>query len=341
MASFVRLGDQPAGDGSLPPGWGPLERFMVPFDTLFQVSQVPAYAYDPATLRILVANHAAAEFYGYDHDTFLSLTVDRIVAEPHWPVVRDIIANATPFTDVEGVHQHADGRPLPVRVTARAIEVDGRPIRLNQVQDMTEVIFTRAQLQDYLRNVVSTIARTVRARDPYTHRHQERVAELAELIARGMGLSEDDIVGLVVGARIHDIGKVSLPAEILSFPGPLSPEAMELVKGHPQTGYELVADLQFPWPVADMIVQHHERLDGSGYPHGLVGDQALLASRIIAVADVAEAMTAHRPYRPARPLDTALEEIETGSGLKYEPDVATACSRIMRVDGFRLDTPGM
>lgn len=342
--SVTALGQAASGSpgGELnPPGTGQGAGVRVPFDEFFQVSRVPAFAYDPATLRILVANDAAAEFYGYDNDTFMSLTVDLIVHEEYRPVLRDIIAKATPVSDVEGLHQHAAGRPLPVRVTSRAMEVDGRAIRLTQVQDFTDLVVTRRQVQDYLRNVVSTIARTVRARDPYTHRHQERVAELSDLIAREMELSEDDIVGLVVGARIHDIGKVSLPAEILSFPGPLSAEAMELVKGHPRTGYELVADLEFPWPVADMILQHHERLDGSGYPHGLVGDQALLASRIVAVADVAEAMTAHRPYRPARPLDTALEEIENGSGIRYEPDVAAACSRIMRADGFQLDAPGM
>ena len=162
---------------------------LVPFDEIFHLCQVPAYAFDPATLQILVANDAAAVFYGYDRDTFTSLTVDRIVHEEHWPVVREVIANVTPIVDREGLHQHADGHPLPVRVTARVMDAQGRPIRLVQVQDLTEVVVTRAQVQDYLRNVVSTIARTVRARDPYTHRHQERVAELAELIARGMGLS--------------------------------------------------------------------------------------------------------------------------------------------------------
>lgn len=314
---------------------------MVPFDMMFEVSRVPAYAYDPATLEILVANHAAAAFYGYDLDTFKSLTVDKIIAEEHWPAVADIIANAIPMTDLEAVHQHASGRLLPVRVTSRAIDVDGRSIRTVQAQDLAEVVFTRAQVHEYMRNVVTTIARTVKARDPYTHRHQERVAEFSELIARGMGLPEDDIVGLVVGARVHDIGKVSLPAEILSFPGRLDPVAMELVRTHSQVGHDLLVDVQFPWPIAEMILQHHERLDGSGYPQGLVGDQALLASRIIAVADVAEAMTAHRPYRPARPLDAALQEIEEGSGIRYEPDVVAACSRLMRSDGFHLDVPSL
>ncbi len=184
---------------------------------------------------------------------------------------------------------------------------------------------------------VESLAHTVELRDPYTAGHQRRVAEIAVALAGELGLSADRIKGLRLAASIHDIGKISIPAEILAKPSRLSPMEFELIKGHAESGFELLQGIEFPWPIAEMIRQHHERLDGSGYPRGLKGDEILLEARIMAVADVLEAMASHRPYRAARGLTDALAEIERGRGTAYDPDVADACLRLFREKGFQLD----
>jgi PAS domain S-box-containing protein/putative nucleotidyltransferase with HDIG domain len=186
-----------------------------------------------------------------------------------------------------------------------------------------------------LDDTVGAIARTVEKRDPYTSGHQGRVAELAAAIAMEMGLGADRVEGVRLGGVIHDIGKIYIPAEILSRPGRLGDVEFELIKTHPQVGYEIVRDIEFPWPVAEMILQHHERLDGSGYPHGLKNGEIVLEAQILAVADVVEAMTAHRPYRPGLGIDAALEEIRRGRGKLYATEAADACLRLFEEKGFQ------
>ncbi len=182
--------------------------------------------------------------------------------------------------------------------------------------------------------VIAALARTVEARDPYTAGHQRRVAELAAAIARQQGHGDDFVRGLSVAAMLHDVGKIVVPSEILSKPGRLSANEFELIKGHAQAGYEILRTISFPWPVADIAVQHHERLDGSGYPAGLTAGQILAEARILAVADVVEAMISHRPYRPALPLDVAMAELEAGSGSRYEAAVCSAAIELFREQGF-------
>ena len=167
-------------------------------------------------------------------------------------------------------------------------------------------------------------------RDPYTSGHQQRVAKLAVAIARELSLAEDDIEGLHLAGIIHDVGKVTIPPEILSKPGRLSGVELALIREHAQAGYDIIKGVDFPWPIAQMILQHHERLDGSGYPDGLRGDEILLGARIIAVADVVDAMATHRPYRAAVGIDAALQEIEANRGRLYDPDVVDACLRLHR-----------
>lgn len=187
---------------------------------------------------------------------------------------------------------------------------------------------SEARLRETLVETIRAIARTVEARDPYTAGHQQRVAELAVAIARELGLEAGRIEGLRFGAMIHDIGKIYVPAEILNRPGKLSNAEFEIIKCHPQVGYDIVKDVNFPWPVAEMILQHHEHVDGSGYPRGLKGEEILLEARILSVADVIEAMAAHRPYRPARGPEMALDEIKANRGRLYEPAVVDACLRL-------------
>jgi HD-GYP domain-containing protein (c-di-GMP phosphodiesterase class II) len=185
-----------------------------------------------------------------------------------------------------------------------------------------------------LEQTIQVIAETVEQRDPYTAGHQRRVADLSRRIARKLGLDEDRVHGLHLAASIHDLGKIGIPAEILAKPGRLTPTQFSLIKEHVQLGYDLVKNVRFPWPIADMILQHHERMDGSGYPNNIKGDAMLLESRILAVADVVEAMATHRPYRPARGNDAALDEVVARRGELYDPDAVDACVSVFREDGY-------
>lgn len=204
------------------------------------------------------------------------------------------------------------------------------------MEDITNRRNSVEQLRKALGGTVHAIASVVETKDPYTAGHQRRVADIARAIAREMDLSQEQINGLRMAATIHDIGKVSVPSEILSSPRKLTPLEFGLIKTHAQSGYDIIKDIEFPWPIARMIIEHHERMDGSGYPNGLTGDKILLESRILAVADVVEAMATHRPYRPSLGLDKALEEIAQNRGRLYDPEVVDACLRIFREKGYTI-----
>jgi PAS domain S-box-containing protein/putative nucleotidyltransferase with HDIG domain len=191
-------------------------------------------------------------------------------------------------------------------------------------------------LRKALEATIQAMAATVETRDPYTAGHQRRVADLAHAIAQEMGLSAEEIEGVRLAAVIHDIGKISIPAEILSKPIALTEIEYQLIKTHSQTGYDILKDIDFPWPVARIVVEHHERMDGSGYPAGLKGEAISLLSRILAVADVVEAIASHRPHRPARNIEAALDEIGKYSGILYDPRVVEACSRLFRGKDYHM-----
>ena len=193
------------------------------------------------------------------------------------------------------------------------------------------------QLQKTLHDVINTMAKIVEMRDPYTSGHQARVAALAGAIAREMKLDDTRVEHLVMAASIHDVGKMYVPSDILSKPGKLSDIEWAMIKTHAQGSYDILKDLEFSQPIALMALQHHERLDGSGYPNGLKGDQILLESKILAVADVVEAMGSHRPYRPTLGLDKALEEISSNKGVLYDPDVVDTCMKLFREQGFKFE----
>lgn len=193
-------------------------------------------------------------------------------------------------------------------------------------------------LQQSLEQSIQTIAATVEARDPYTAGHQRRVSELATAIAVEMGLPKEQVNGIHLAAIIHDLGKIQVPSEILSKSGKLSNIEFMLIQTHPQAGYDILKEVEFPWPIAQMILQHHEKLDGSGYPQGLMGEQILLEARIITVSDVVEAMSSHRPYRSALGIDAALEEITRGRGRIYDPAVVDTCLRLFNEKGFRFSS---
>ena len=191
-------------------------------------------------------------------------------------------------------------------------------------------------LRKALNGIIQAVALTVEKRDPYTAGHQRRVADLARAIATKMGLSKNQIDGIRIAGSIHDLGKICVPAEILSKPGRLTEYEFGIIKAHPEVGFEILKGIQFPWPIAQTVVQHHESLDGSGYPAGIKSDQIIMEARIVTVSDVVEAMSSHRPYRPALGIDMALEGIRKGRGIAYDPDAVDACTSLFKTDNFRF-----
>jgi PAS domain S-box-containing protein len=193
------------------------------------------------------------------------------------------------------------------------------------------------KLERTMKSTIYAMAKTSETRDPYTAGHQRRVALLSKAIARKMGLPEDQVNAVHMAAMVHDIGKINVPAEILSKPGHLTEVEIDLIRIHPKVSYDILEDIEFPWPIAEMVLQHHERLDGSGYPDGLSGDEILLEARILGVADVVEAISSHRPYRSALGTAKAIEEIRRGSGKVYDPAVVEACESVLTDQDSELE----
>ncbi len=194
-----------------------------------------------------------------------------------------------------------------------------------------------SRLQASMASTIQALSNTVELRDPYTAGHQRRVAKLAMAVAQQMGYNKEQVEIIYLAGVVHDIGKIAVPSEILSRPGKLTENEMQLARTHAEASYNVLKSVNFPWPIADIVRQHHERLDGSGYPLALKGSEILPEARILAVCDVVEAMTTHRPYRPGLGLDAALAEIEWGKGKLYDPTVVDACTQVIR-DGFSFDS---
>jgi PAS domain S-box-containing protein len=237
-----------------------------------------------------------------------------------------------------------NGEIRHLHVFRKEIFWDGR--RQSQViyQDITERTQAEEKLNETLENLRKSIRTTIQVlgtasetRDPYTAGHQKKVADLARAIATEMKLSHDTIEGIRMAGAIHDIGKISIPSEILCKPAKLTDLEFSLIKAHSQYSYEIMEDVEAPWPLADIVYQHHERINGSGYPQGLKGENILIEARILAVADVVEAMVSYRPYRPALGLEIALTEIEHNAGILYDRKVADACLKLFREEGFSFE----
>jgi len=223
-----------------------------------------------------------------------------------------------------------DGEGKITRLAGLAEDITARKLTEQQIEQHV------ASLQKAMRSTIDVIATIGELRDPYTHGHEHRVGELAAAIAIEMQLEPNRVEGIRIAGCLHDVGKICVPAEILAKPTRLTPEEFNLVKVHPQTSYEILKGIEFPWPIAEIARQHHERIDGSGYPRGLKDQQILLEAKIVAVADVVEAMASHRPYRPGRGLEVALAEIETAKGQLFDAEVVDACLRLFRVKGMQL-----
>jgi putative nucleotidyltransferase with HDIG domain len=257
--------------------------------------------------------------------------IKRIISEHQ---AHKLTVPAAPIEDtaeLARMHENVVVRKLGEKVKALEKEIAERKKAEMALQK------NREQLRASLIGTVVAVSRAVGARDPYTAGHQQRVSQLSRAIAQEMGLDSEWVDGLRMGASIHDIGKIYLPAEILSKPTKLTDLEYELIKSHAQVGYDILKDIVFPCPVAEIAHQHHERLDGSGYPQGLKGEEICLEARIVAVADVVEAMVSHRPYRPSLGIDKALAEIKLGRGSSYDAEVADACLRLFAENKFSFD----
>ena len=248
-----------------------------------------------------------------------------------------VIAGESTELDIIG----RSGDPIPVEMRTAKTEWEGETAFLASLRDITEHKRMQQQIQrslEDLRNTmkgtIGAIAAIVEKRDFYTAGHQKRVADLSVAIAREMMLSSDQAEGLSLAATIHDIGKITVPAEILSKPSFLYDLELKMIHGHPEVAYDILKKIEFPWPIAKVVLQHHERMDGSGYPRGLSGEKILMEARVLGVADVVEAMASHRPYRPALGIDKALKEISKNRDTLYDPEVVDACLRVFREKGF-------
>ncbi|MEW5774692.1 MAG: HD domain-containing phosphohydrolase [Thermodesulfobacteriota bacterium] len=303
--------------------------------------------------RITYVNGAAEVMTGTARTVALGMGLDEVfhVAEEDTPDrVEDLVAQVVENCHVVGLDSAwlmlAGGKRLPVEVYATPIldhrrAVDGVAVAFSDIsgrkRSMEALQNSVVQMRRTLEQTVAALAATAEKRDPYTAGHQQRVAALAAALAGKLGLNGDKVDGLRVACLLHDLGKISIPAEILAKPGRLTDLEFTIMKTHPGAGYDILKGVSFPWPVAETVLQHHERLDGSGYPNGLSGADILPEARILGVADVVEAMSSHRPYRAALGVRKALGEIAARRGTVYDPDVADACRELFEKDGFTLD----
>jgi PAS domain S-box-containing protein len=299
--------------------------------------------------RFIDANDAALNRLGYNREEIRSLNFATLLSEDQMPLAlqstQEILDTGYQRNAIELRLKAKNGHDVFVETVGSVIKREGRPYAVQGIaRDITDRKRAEEELQRTLESLRKSFGATIQAmvsavesRDPYTAGHQIRSANLARCIATEMGLPKEKIEGIRMAGSIHDIGKLSIPAEILSKPTKLTNIEFSLIKEHSQKGYEMLKDVESPWPLAEIVYQHHERMDGTGYPRNLKGEDILLEARILAVADVVESMASHRPYRPAIGIKAALEEIEKNKGIFYDDAVADACLRLFRDKGFQLE----
>jgi len=305
------------------------------------------------TGTLIFANNAWAMEHGYAIVDIIGKNIgffhnEDQIAQEVTPFVDKLIRTGANFGEVG--HVRRDGVVFPTFTTAAIVrDNDGKPFGyvyiIRNISD-NKVLEKRFQdnylrLQKTLDGTIETFGLMVEMRDPYTSGHQQRVSVLATRIAEDMMLDEEIVESIKIASAIHDIGKIFVPSEILNKPGKVADIEFTMIKAHAQFGYDILKPIVFPWPLASIIYQHHERIDGSGYPNGLRGGMILLEARILAVADVVEAMSSFRPYRPARGIDAALDEIRQNRGKLYDPDVVDKCLNLFERKGFKFSNgPG-
>ncbi|MBI4292326.1 MAG: PAS domain S-box protein [Betaproteobacteria bacterium] len=295
--------------------------------------------------RFVYANPRLEALLGYESGELMGRLANDLVVPEDLPVMkaaREKLRSGESSVNYAVRVKRRDGGVILLGVQGLLAEFEGTLATIGMAQDITERKRAQEQIASYLRQLETSMRGTLRAvanmvelRDPYTAGHQRRVGAMASVIAKEMGMPEDKCQELELTSLVHDVGKIAVPAEILSKPGALSEIEREIIKTHAEAGYEILKEVEFAWPLATIIRQHHERLDGSGYPRGLRDGQIHVGAQIIAVADVLEAIASHRPYRPSLGIDRALEEIQSGRGILYGADVVDSALRLFREKGYR------
>ena len=291
-------------------------------------------------------NLSTLELFGYSREEMLGINTKSVFVNPDkYERLKDEIAQKGSVREFKAKLRKKDGTEMDCLITSTVRQAKDKSKLGYQgmIRDISELVSSRKQIEKTLNDLrkalggtIEAMALTVETRDPYTAGHQRRVANLARSIASEMGVSKAQIQGVRMAGVIHDIGKISVPGEILSKPGNISQNEFGIIKEHPQVGYNILKTVDFPWPIAQIVLQHHERMDGSGYPNGISGENILLEARILAVADVVEAMASHRPYRAALGINLALNEISKNCGSSYDSKVVDACLRLFNEKGYRL-----
>ena len=303
-------------------------------------------------------NPAAETIFGYSRDEVLGMPLHDLLTPPRFRAMaqKGMVhfvtcgEGAAVNKTLELPALHKDGTEFFIELSLSSMQIDGQWFATGIVRDISarkqmEQALSQSLLQNQqqletmrsnLEDTVKAISTIVEMRDPYTAGHQARVAALAVAIARQMGLPEEQVHGIHLAGVVHDLGKIQIPAEILSKPGKLNAIESSFIQTHAQAGYDILSGIKFPWPIAQMVLQHHERLDGSGYPQKLKGDAILLEARILAVSDVVEAISSHRPYRAALGVDAALAEIARGSGVQFDASVVDACIKVVSGNSMKL-----
>ncbi len=324
-----------------------LEKSEQKFDTLAEAS--PDMIFIATEDRLIYINKTAENIVGYTLDELLSpnFKLIDIVAPEYRQKAKKIFQTLLfkgEYPSHEMVFLHRNNKKVNTSVKLKLTKYGDSKAVLGIVTDTSALISAqRAQLESAAKlikaitSIVDVVASTMELRDPYTFTHQQRVTELAVAIATEMNLPEDNIEGIRLGAMVHDIGKIYVPAQILSKPPPLNKLEFDLIKMHPRTGYDILKKIDFPWPIPEIALQHHERINGSGYPNGISKEKIIQEARIVAVADVVEAMSSHRPYRPSLGIDSALVEISQNKGILYDADAVDACLRLFYEKNFKFD----
>jgi len=315
--------------------------------------------------KVIFANAAGLEIFGRTTDDLKKgfSAFDVIVPEEHARLlagIKRVESGETLPPPIPYICVKKDGQRFPVAIqssrvmkSGKAVGVRGAIIDITRIQQASDILqktkedlentvaqrsleleITGEKLDRVLEETIMALSSAIEKRDPYTSGHQSRVAKLARAIAVKLELSRDQVKGIYMAALVHDIGKIYIPAEILSKPAKLNRIEMEIIRMHPAVGFEILSTIEFPWPIAKIVSQHHERIDGSGYPNGIKGNDILIEAKILAVADVVEAIASHRPYRPSLGIDKALEEIELNIDKFYEAKICQACLKLFEKDAF-------
>lgn len=322
-----------------------LKRSEEKYRTLFEESRDAIYMSDQQG-DLIDFNQSTLDLFGHSRGEMFGLSTETVFVDAHeYNRFQKALEKKGSVRDFEAKLRKKDGTEMYCLITATVRQARDQSIRGYQgiIRDISELISNRNALEDTLKELrkalggtIEAMALTVETRDPYTAGHQRRVSNLARAIATEMDISENRVQGIRLAGVIHDIGKISVPGEILSKPGKISEHEFGIIKEHPMVGYNILKTVDFPWPIAQIVRQHHERFDGSGYPDGLAGEDILLEARIMAVADVVEAMASHRPYRASLGTDIALREISKNRAVLYDPQVVDVCLRLFNDQGYRF-----